>query len=124
MATDSNVDLACQLAALPGAVDQLSALVRGADVTHVKVSIAMRVQAAGVLVNVAGLSSNAAQTVEGQAHLSRLVLPLLLKQMSYDPAALQQACVALAADTAAATAAAKSAADPESMMWTQTGAPP
>lgn len=113
MATDANVDLACRLAALPGAVDQLSALVRGADVAHVKVSTAMRVQAAGVLVNVAGLSSNAAQTAEGQAHLSGLVLPLLLKQMSYDPAALQQACVSLAA--AAASAAAKPAADPESM---------
>lgn len=113
MATDSNVDLACRLAALPGAVDQLSALVRGADVVHVKVSMAMRVQAAGVLVNVAGLSSNAAQTAEGQTHLSGLVLPLLLEQMSYDPAALQQACVALAAATAAA--AAKPEADSESM---------
>lgn len=113
VATDSNVDLACRLAALPGAVDQLSALVRGADVAHVKISMAMRVQAAGVLVNVAGLSSNAAQTAEGQAHLSSLILPLLLERMSYDPAALQQACVALAASTAAA--ASNPEADPDSM---------
>lgn len=116
MATDSNVDLACRLAALPGAVDQLSALVRGADVPYVKVSMAMRVQAAGVLVNVAGLSSNAAQTEEGQTHLSNLVLPLLLDQMCYNPAALQQACVALAAAAAAdAAAAAKPGTEPENM---------
>lgn len=103
VATDSNVDLARQLAALPGAVDQLSALVRGADVAHVKVSTAMRVQAAGVLVNVAGLSTEAATATspEAQAELSRLVLPLLLEQMAYDPAVLQQACVALALAAAA-----------------------
>ena len=78
----------------------------------------MRVQAAGVLVNVAGLSSEAARSAEGQAELSQLVLPLLLKQMAYDSTALKEACVALAADKAvaaeeeaAAAAAAAAAAE-------------
>lgn len=105
VATDSNVDLAGQLIALPGAVGQLSALVRGADVGHVKVSMSMRVQAAGVLVNVAGLAAGAAQSPEHQIELSQLVLPLLLEQMAYDPASLQQACVSLAADVKSAAAA-------------------
>lgn len=108
VATDSNADFAAQLAALPGAVDQLSALVRGADVAHVKVSTAMRVQAAGVLVNVAGLSADASRSASDQTELSRLVLPLLLQQMSYDPAALEDACVTLAAGM-------KPAAEAESM---------
>lgn len=105
MATDSNFDFAGQLAALPGAIDQLSALVRGADVPHVKVSMSMRVQAAGVLVNVAGLSGNVAQSAKAQSELSGLVLPLLLEQMKYDPTVLQQACVALAAANTKLTAA-------------------
>ncbi|CAM9570545.1 unnamed protein product [Ectocarpus sp. 4 AP-2014] len=150
VATDSNEDLSRQLAAQPGAIHQISALVQGADVTHVKVSASMRVQAAGVLVNVAGLSSGgeAARSAEGQAELTRVVLPLLLKQMAYDPTALQQACVALAlekqpatpgpaagsaessmdvdgeagAGAAAAAAGAASAAAPMQMETTTTGA--
>lgn len=112
VATDSNEDFARQLAAQPGAIDQISALVRGADVAHVKVSTSMRVQAAGVLVNVAGLSSDASRSAGGQTELSELVLPLLLEQMKYDPTALQEVCVALAADKAetAAVAAAGGAA--------------
>ncbi|CAN0585591.1 unnamed protein product, partial [Ectocarpus sp. 12 AP-2014] len=35
VATDSNEDLSRQLAAQPGAIDQISALVQGADVAHV-----------------------------------------------------------------------------------------
>ncbi|CAM9408607.1 unnamed protein product [Ectocarpus sp. 12 AP-2014] len=150
VATDSNEDLSRQLAAQPGAIDQISALVQGADVAHVKISASMRVQAAGVLVNVAGLSSGgeAAGSAEDQAELTRVVLPLLLKQMAYDPTALQQACVALAlekqpatpgpaagsaessmdvdgeagAGAAAAAAGAASAAAPMQMETTTTGA--
>ncbi|CAN0211723.1 unnamed protein product [Ectocarpus sp. 6 AP-2014] len=105
VATDSNEDLSRQLAAQPGAIDHISALVQGADVAHVKVSASMRVQAAGVLVNVAGLSSGAeaARSAEDQAELTRVVLPLLLKQMAYDPTALQQACVTLALEKQPAT---------------------
>eukprot|EP00903_Cladosiphon_okamuranus_P013639 g12703.t1 len=109
IATDSNEDLARQLTVLPGGIAQISALVRGADLAHVKVSTSMRVQAAGVLVNVAGLSSEAARGAEDQTELSQLVLPLLLEQMAYDPTALKEACVALAADKAAAAAAEKEA---------------
>eukprot|EP00752_Nemacystus_decipiens_P013415 g11878.t1 len=115
VATDSNEDFARQLASLPGAIEQISALVRGADVAHVKVSPSMRVQAAGVLVNVAGLSGEAARGAEGQAELSQVVLPLLLEQMAYDPAALKDACVALAADKAAAAAEAAAGASVSSM---------
>lgn len=117
MATDSNADLVCQLTALPGAVDQLSALVRGADIAHVTVSTAMRVQAAGVLVNVAGLSTEmaTARNPEAQAELSRLVLPLLLEQMVYDPAVLQQACVTLAAAAPAETKPTAKSMDAEKM---------
>lgn len=77
----------------------------------------MRVQAAGVLVNVAGLSSggDAARSAEGQAELTRVVLPLLLKQMAYDPAALQQACVALALENPPAAAAAAAGSAESSM---------
>lgn len=60
-----------------------------------KVSTSIRVQAAGVLVNVAGLAGNAAQSASAQGELSRVVLPLLLEQMAYDPSTLRQACVAL-----------------------------
>lgn len=59
------------------------------------ISTSIRVQAAGVLVNVAGLAGNAAQSASAQGELSRVVLPLLLEQMTYDPSTLLQACVAL-----------------------------
>lgn len=116
VATDSNEDLARQLASLPGGIDQISALVRGADLAHVKVSKSMRVQAAGVLVNVAGLLGEAARGAEGQTELSQLVLPLLLEQMAYDPIALKEACVALAADKAAAAEEAAAAENGGSSM--------
>ncbi|CAM9959013.1 unnamed protein product [Ectocarpus fasciculatus] len=118
VATDSNEDLSRQLAAQPGAIDQISALVQGADVAHVKVSASMRVQAAGVLVNVAGLSSggDAARSAEGQAELTRVVLPLLLKQMAYDPTALQQACAALALEKKPATPGPAAVGSAESSM--------
>ena len=64
--------------------------------THVKVSTSMRVQAAGLLVNVVGLAGNTARSAGTQVELSRVVLPLLLEQMTYDPSALREACVALA----------------------------
>lgn len=95
MATDTNPDLARQLAATPGAVDQLASLVTGAAVTHIKVSTSMRLQAAGILVNLAG-SMEEARTAERQAELGGLILPLLLEQMAYDPTSLERACAALA----------------------------
>ncbi|CAM9402930.1 unnamed protein product [Scytosiphon promiscuus] len=113
VATDSNEEFARQLASHPGAIEQISALVRGAGVAHVEVSASMRVQAAGVLVNVAGLAGDAGRGAEGQAELSQLVLPLLLEQMRYDPDALHRACVVLAADKASAAAADASAARSE-----------
>lgn len=124
MATDSNGDLARQLAALPGAVDQLSALARGAgaDVPYVKVSTSMRVQAAGVLVNVAGLAADPARSAQDQAELSRVVLPLLLEQMVYDPATLQQACAALATDSKPASDAEGMDVDGEASAANVTGA--
>ncbi|CAM9224958.1 unnamed protein product, partial [Hapterophycus canaliculatus] len=115
VATDSNEEFARQLASHPGAIEQISTLVRGADVAHVKVSTSMRVQAAGVLVNVAGLSSDSGRSAEGQAELSRLVLPLLLEQMTYDPVALHQACVVLAAEKASAAADAAAQGEESSM---------
>lgn len=104
VATDSNEEFAHQLASHLLAVEQISALVRGEAVAHVEVSASMRVQAAGVVVNVAGLVSDATRGAERQAELSQLVLPLLLEQMTYEPSALQQACVVLAADKASAVA--------------------
>lgn len=95
MATDANPDLVHQLVGFPGAVDQLSALVTGVNIVHVQVSASMRLQAAGILVNVAG-SSARTRSSENQAELSRVVLPLLLEQMMYDPSALKSACAALA----------------------------
>lgn len=80
---------------MPGAVDQLSLLVTGADVEYVQVSTSMRLQAAGIIVNSAG-SSLEARTGHSQADLGRLVLPLVLEQMSYDPTALDRVCSALA----------------------------
>lgn len=81
---------------MPGAIDQLAALATGAGVVHVQVSPSMCLQAAGVLVNVASC------LVEGrledtEAELGRVVLPLLLEQMQYNPASLERACAALAA---------------------------
>lgn len=95
VATDSNPDLARQLTAIPGAVGQLSSLVMGTAVTPVVVSISMRLQAAGILVNIAG-SSEEARTVERQGGLGGLILPLVLEQMIYDPKSLERACAALA----------------------------
>ncbi|CAM9365949.1 unnamed protein product [Sphacelaria rigidula] len=111
VATDSNRDLARQLTTIPGAVGQLSSLVTGAPVTPVVVSISMRLQAAGILVNIAG-SSEEARTVERQAELGGLILPLVLEQMVYDPKSLDRACAALASNKEEQAA---SSGDDESM---------
>lgn len=95
VATDMNFDLAHQLATTVGAIDQISSLVTGAAVADVTVSTSMRLQAAGILVNLAG-SVKEARTAERQAELGALILPLLLEQMAYDPTSLERACAALA----------------------------
>lgn len=91
IASDSNPELVKQLRGIPGAVDQLTALVAGANVPHVQVSASMRLQSAGVLVNVAAF----ADETDSQIDLSRVVMPLLLEQMRYDPASLEHACALL-----------------------------
>ncbi|CAM9818899.1 unnamed protein product, partial [Discosporangium mesarthrocarpum] len=92
VATDNNPALVEQLVALQGATDGLGALIRGSDGLP-NVSRSMRLQAAGILVNMAGASGASSQD---QAELGRLVLPLLLESMAYDPASLKAACVKLA----------------------------
>ncbi|CAM9548975.1 unnamed protein product [Choristocarpus tenellus] len=95
VATDSNPELVHQLVALPGATDGLTELVQGTS-SLPNVSSSMRLQAAGILVNAAGLSA-AANTEEGQAELGRLIIPLVVNCMAYDPGVLESACATLAA---------------------------